>query len=411
MNHIPLDPRHTIGYALKIHPPVTYPNVYIPRTSTSSCIPMIRVLYVDDEPDLLQIAKLFLERSNEIVVDTLDSPVKGLDTINLGAYSVIVSDYLMPDMDGIEFLKQIRARYDQIPFILFTGRGREEVVIDAINYGADFYIQKGGDAKSQFAELAHKIRQVVRRSSAEGLMQQSESWLQSIIRYSDDMITLTNQNGAVIYSSPAAERILGYSSTFLIGKNHLDFVHPDDTEMVRVELVNAVDDHYSPEPVYYRIRKADGAYIHVESVFTCLLDVIDIRNLVITTRDITDLKRTESTLMERLARHIRAAKMIHAGHWVLFSDTNIVTVSDGARDLFGLSEGECALADFNSHIVDEDRAGIEEGLKALATNGKPFDVRYKFTRNDGGSPVAIHSVAEYDPEKRTVFGVSQEITG
>jgi PAS domain S-box-containing protein len=369
---------------------------------------MIRVLYVDDEPDLLKVAKLFLERSNEIVVDTLDSPVKGLETMDLGSYNVIVSDYLMPDMDGIEFLKRIRARYDQIPFILFTGRGREEVVIDAINYGADFYIQKGGDPKSQFAELAHKIRQVVRRSSAEGLMQQSESWLQSIIRYSDDMITLTNQNGAVIYSSPAADRILGYSSTFLIGKNHLDFVHPDDTEMVRAELANAVDDNYSPEPVYYRIRKADGDYIHVESVFTCLLDVIGIQNLVITTRDITDLKRIESALMERLAHHIRAAEMIHSGHWVLSLDTNIVTVSDGARDLFGLSEGECALADFNSRIVDADRPMIDDGLKALVTNGKPFDVRYNYRGKNGGSAI-IHSVAEYDPEKRTVFGVSQEI--
>lgn len=89
-------------------------------------------------------------------------------------------------------------------------------MIDAINYGADFYIQKGGDPKAQFAELGHKIRQVVRRSSAEGLVQQSESWLQSITRYSDDMITLANRDGAIIYASPAVERILGYKSANFI---------------------------------------------------------------------------------------------------------------------------------------------------------------------------------------------------
>ncbi|HTY15164.1 MAG TPA: response regulator [Methanoregulaceae archaeon] len=76
---------------------------------------------MDDEPELLKVAKLFLERSNEIVIDTLDSPVRGLETLDLGLYSVIVSDYLMPDMDGIEFLKRIRDRYGDIPFILFTG--------------------------------------------------------------------------------------------------------------------------------------------------------------------------------------------------------------------------------------------------------------------------------------------------
>jgi len=59
----------------------------------------------------------------------------------------------MPETNGIDFLKLIRSRDDPIPFILFTGRGREEVVIEALNSGADFYLQKGGDPSSQFKEL------------------------------------------------------------------------------------------------------------------------------------------------------------------------------------------------------------------------------------------------------------------
>ena len=60
-------------------------------------------------------------------------------------YEVIVSDYQMPGMNGIEFLKRLRSQLGHIPFILFTGRGREEVAIEALNCGADFYLQKGGD--------------------------------------------------------------------------------------------------------------------------------------------------------------------------------------------------------------------------------------------------------------------------
>ena len=60
----------------------------------------------------------------------------------------------MPDMNGIEFLKKVRASGNTIPFVLFTGRGREEVVIEALNEGANFYLQKGGEPKSQFAELS-----------------------------------------------------------------------------------------------------------------------------------------------------------------------------------------------------------------------------------------------------------------
>ncbi len=68
----------------------------------------------------------------------------------------------MPDIDGIEFLKRVRAKDKAIPFILFTGRGREEIAIQAFENGADYYLQKGGDPTSQFAELTHKIKRVCR---------------------------------------------------------------------------------------------------------------------------------------------------------------------------------------------------------------------------------------------------------
>ena len=119
---------------------------------------MILVLYVDDEPGLLEIGRIFLEQTGEFRVDTAESAKEALAELEKGQYDAIISDFLMPVIDGISFLKSIRQRDDDIPFILFTGRGREEVVIDAFNNGADFYIQKGGEIKAQFAELMHKVR-------------------------------------------------------------------------------------------------------------------------------------------------------------------------------------------------------------------------------------------------------------
>ena len=101
----------------------------------------VSVLYVDDEESLLTLGKVFLERSGGFRVDTIPSAVQALKLPHLHTYDAIVSDYQMPGMDGIAFLKEIRSSHGNIPFILFTGRGREEVVIEAINNGADFYIQ------------------------------------------------------------------------------------------------------------------------------------------------------------------------------------------------------------------------------------------------------------------------------
>ena len=106
---------------------------------------MISVLYVDDEPGLLEIGRIFLERGGQFSVDIVTSAPAALTLLTTKNYDAIVSDYQMPGMDGIEFLKNVRNSGNTIPFILFTGRGREEIVIQAINSGADFYPRKVGN--------------------------------------------------------------------------------------------------------------------------------------------------------------------------------------------------------------------------------------------------------------------------
>jgi len=101
-------------------------------------------------------------------VETCTSAQVALRRLEETSYTAVLSDYDMPVMNGIAFLKVVRAQYPALPFIIFTGRGREDVVVDAINNGVDFYLQKGGELKSQFAELAHKLRIAVeRRQSVE----------------------------------------------------------------------------------------------------------------------------------------------------------------------------------------------------------------------------------------------------
>ena len=149
---------------------------------------MLSALYVDDEPILLNVGKLFLEKSGTISVDVLESACEALEKIRNKKYDVIISDYDMPEMDGIEFLKTVRAEYPSLPFIIFTGKGREEVVIQALNNGADHYLQKGGDPKSQFAELIHNVERAVERNRAR----------ETIIHLNRLYSILSNTNRAII---------------------------------------------------------------------------------------------------------------------------------------------------------------------------------------------------------------------
>ena len=178
---------------------------------------MISVLYVDDESGLLEVARVFLEETGEFSVTTSTSAKEALELLSTRSFDAIISDYQMPGMDGIAFLVTVRGWHDNTPFILFTGRGREEIVIEAINNGADFYLQKGGDPVSQFAELAHKIRQAVRRRETERELKRSEYRLRSFLETTRESVSLVDESGKVLEWNTAAEQISGIRREEAVG--------------------------------------------------------------------------------------------------------------------------------------------------------------------------------------------------
>ena len=119
-------------------------------------------------------------------------------------------------MDGIAFLQEVRRRSLTLPFILFTGKGREEIVIKALNSGADYYLQKGGDPKSQYAELAHKVKLSVEQRWAESELKRKHAILRAILCASPQGIAyVRSQTFQWVNDSLAA--MLGYQRNELKG--------------------------------------------------------------------------------------------------------------------------------------------------------------------------------------------------
>ena len=128
----------------------------------------IRVLHVDDEPADLGITRISLKREykDDLEIVSVLSVREALEKLESEHFDTIISDYQMPEMNGIEFLEVVRKseKYADIPFILFTGKGGEEIAKEALSKGADGYIDKMGNPARQCNELAHAISELVMRA-------------------------------------------------------------------------------------------------------------------------------------------------------------------------------------------------------------------------------------------------------
>ncbi len=186
----------------------------------------ISVLFIDDEPALLEITKLFLERSGELRVETCRSAIEALELLKTRSYDAIVCDYEMPLMDGIVFLKILRAEGDLTPFIIFTGKGREHVAVEALNNRADFYLTKGQDPKAQFTELDRMIRQAISRRTAEDSLHIADRQMVDIINHLPDATFAIDREGRVISWNRAMEDLTGIPATQMIGKGNFEYSLP-----------------------------------------------------------------------------------------------------------------------------------------------------------------------------------------
>ena len=128
----------------------------------------IPVLLIDDDDDLLQIGKVFLEDDGRITVKTVGSAEEALNLIAIHQFDVIVCDYRMPPgMDSNGLLKAMKEQGLDVPLIVFSGFAREDCATEAIKNGAAFYCQKSAQPDVQYAEMKNLILHLSKLRHAE----------------------------------------------------------------------------------------------------------------------------------------------------------------------------------------------------------------------------------------------------
>jgi PAS domain S-box-containing protein len=266
---------------------------------------MISVLHVDDEQVVLDTCKRVLERSGRFSVDTALTATQALRKFHAASYDAIIADYRMAEIDGLELLKIVRKEQPDQPFLIFTGKGREEVAAEAYEHGVDFYVQKGGDPLVQFAELAHKIEKAVEKRRVMKQLEESKEQLQNFVRNFEGIAFQSDPGGHYHFLEGKVEEITGYSIDEIRAGIILSdgLVHPDDRRKFEEDIrqLTTVPGFRVDSPIRIihkdgRIRWLQGIIHNVSSTEGIVLYIQGALN------DITDLKIAQEKIVVNEAK-------------------------------------------------------------------------------------------------------------
>jgi len=236
----------------------------------------VNVIHVDDDSGLVDLAAECLVLEDEsLTVKTETDPTAVPDRLEAERVDCVISDYEMPEIDGLELVDRVRSVDDSIPFILFTGRGSEAVAAEAIESGVDAYVQKER-GRSKYAVLANRVRSLVDRARATRRAEKLSETYELVARTATDAFWLRDMTtSATLYSDGI--RQFGYQPGVREDGFEwwLERVHPDDRVVARglnerqaagePSAFDDVDAEYGEFAHEYRWRTADDEYVPVRS--------------------------------------------------------------------------------------------------------------------------------------------------
>ena len=165
----------------------------------------IDVLHVDDDPAVLDLTAAFLDRELDGVdVTGLTEPEAALDRLDAERFDCVVSDYDMPGTNGLEFFEAVRADHPRIPFVLYTGKGSEEIASQALNAGVTGYFQKGGPEQQR--RLANRVEGAVREHRTRAIAERYSTVMEAL----GYPIYVVDETGTFEFVNEAFAELTGY---------------------------------------------------------------------------------------------------------------------------------------------------------------------------------------------------------
>jgi len=340
---------------------------------------MINVLFIDTDESVLHLCKKYFERSSDFKVGAVQSVRDAEKLLSKEKYDAIVSEMYLPWMSGLEFLKRLRVKGDPMPYILFTGRVQEDVIIDAINSGVDHFLLKGANPQAKFSDLEQMIRQAVHDR-----WKQDSTNLKTVAF--DKGLTanlIVDAQGRLLEFNEAAMKLWHVTTRD-------DLVGTDIKNMVEfqeiLEVIKAAIDILGRWEGDLTAKRTDGSVFTAYALVTGINDVTGkLTSYQVSVSDITN-KKNDVEAMKKNDENLRIIDD-NSTDWVLMLDASgsIVYSSGAIQEMSGFGVEEVLKMCMDDLVHQEDRSALKDALWSIHLNDRAAPLEFRLMRKDGTS--------------------------
>jgi len=377
----------------------------------------IRVLHVDDDPDFGDLTAALLEREDDrFTVETVTSAGAGTEQLEQNQFDCVVSDYDMPGENGIAFLRSVRERHADLPFILFTGKGSEEVASDAISVGVTDYLQKEGST-DQYMVLANRIANAVDHRRAQQRVERSERRLREIVDALPHLLYVVDETGTYLLANEALASLHDTTPEEIEGSKVAEVLPTPAAERFQRHLDEVLDAGATNRVPEFETTGPDGE----KRVFEPRLRPYEFgdgdgRAVLGVAADVTERKSRERTLERTRERMRLALEHTDSVIFEIDSETDEV-VRHGEYDEFFDPSADDAPT-WEDHLTQavhpDDRDRFDRFYRRLVDGeAEGGELEYR-TVPEGGDVRWIRDVVSggtgSDGETRRAIGIAREIT-
>lgn len=361
----------------------------------------LHILIVEDLPSDAELAqrelKTVLDNFSTQVVETEESY---LEALNEFMPDLIISDYEMPEFDGLSALKIQQEKYPFIPFIILTGSMNEDTAVECIKSGADDYV-----IKEHIKRLGQAVLNAIEKKKVEKEQKLTEKELLKLstaVQQSPTIVVITDLKGNVEYVNPAFIKLTGYSYKEVIGHSTNIMKSEEQPNNIHKELWDIISSGKVWRGEFQNKRKNGELYWEAASISPIINKQGKIINYLKIASDITEQKKTEELLRENEEQYRAVVENSHNGIAIIGEDFKFIYVNNKLCETFGRKSIEIIDKDFREFLDDESKQLVGDRYNKRQ-QGEEVPSAYEFTvvRKDGEKRrVEINSVVVEDSKSR-----------